>query len=410
MLTLRKIRKETLLIICIYLFVFEFAFTSISSIFGYWDEFYALLAFPLSFLYLNRKIKLENFILLLTLVLFIIVTLCGNVLYKYQSTPYILLDILSHIKFPLSILSTVYLFNGINVHNTLNTVKRQCYYIIDILFLLLVINYVVKIFPVYEIRFGLPAQQLFFGHPTALSAVSFFLLMLITLQYEGKSNEKFHIIILLLIILATLRIKAIVASVIYIYLYFRIIVFKRKFSLWSIIFIGIVAIMFGWNQINFYFLDVKSTQTARGALTYISTKVAKDKFPLGGGFGTFGSAASGTSYSPLYSLYGISHIWGLNRSNPCFVSDTFWPMILGQSGYSGLIIYILFLIGLLKKCVWDLRKNSTLYGVSLAIFLFLLISSTSESGFVNPSAVSFGFVLGLIILLYQQEEEVLSDL
>ncbi|HEM3616860.1 TPA: hypothetical protein U1C21_001419 [Streptococcus suis] len=267
-----------------------------------------------------------------------------------------------------------------------------------------------KIFPVYEIRFGLPAQQLFFGHPTALSAVSFFLLMLITLQYERKSNEKFHIIILLLIILATLRTKAIIAAVIYIYLYFRIIVFKRKLTLWSIIFIGIVAIMFGWSQINFYFLDVKSTQTARGALTYISTKVAKDKFPLGGGFGTFGSAASGTSYSPLYSLYGVSHIWGLNRSNPMFVSDTFWPMILGQSGYSGLIIYILFLIELLKKCVCDLRKNSTLYGVSLAIFLFLLISSTSESGFVNPSAVFFGFVLGLIILLYQQEEEVLSDL
>ncbi|HFU4457880.1 TPA: hypothetical protein ACGPAR_001487, partial [Streptococcus suis] len=50
-----------LLIFVIYLFVFEFALMNVSSVFGYWDEFYAFLAFPIAVIRPQRKISLTNF-------------------------------------------------------------------------------------------------------------------------------------------------------------------------------------------------------------------------------------------------------------------------------------------------------------------------------------------------------------
>lgn len=385
--------------------MFEFPLSSLYPVFGYWDEFYASLAFPLIAINLNNKIKLDNFIIFFVLFLFIAITLFGNILYRYQTISYVLIDLFSHLKFPLSIITTIYLFNGLNFQYSLNKIKRQIFFITDVLFILLIFNYIIPIFPSIEIRFGLPSQQLFFGHPTALASISFFLLMLITLKFDGMKKDNFHIIMLLIIIASTLRVKAIISAFAYVYLYFWIIVLKRKISFRMILTIAIFAIIYGWDQISFYYLDFRSTLTARGALTYTSFQIAKDYFPLGSGFGTFGSAPSGDNYSPLYYLYGISNIWGLSRRDPVFVSDTFWPMILGQSGYLGLVLYILFLIGLFKKFSLRLRGNPGLYATTLGAFSYLLISSTSESAFVNPAAVLLGFVLGLATQLFQEENK-----
>lgn len=398
----KKNNYSILLILFIYLFVFEFALMNVSSVFGYWDEFYAFLALPIALIRPQRKISLTNFVIFLTLIAFIIFTLIGNIKYNYQSASYVMLDIFLHLKFPLSIITTIFLFNKVNIKELMTGVKRQCFYIIDLLFILLIMNYGLHYFPFHEIRFGIPSQQLFFGHPTRLATVSFFLLMLITLKFEGSMKDKIHIAMLLFIVVSTLRTKAILSIFTYVYLYYWIIVLKRELSAFAIAVIGVAAILFGWNQINFYFLDYNATQTARGALTYVSSKIAKSSFPFGSGFGTFGSAPSGDNYSPVYALYGISNVWGLSRVFHNYISDTFWPMILGQSGFLGLSAYIIFLIELFVSFTSRLKDNSLLYGTALAIFSYLLISSTSESAFVNPSAVFLGFVLGIVFLLNQR--------
>lgn len=75
-----------------------------------------------------------------------------------------------------------------------------------------------------------------------------------------------------------------------------------------LLFIPLVVIL-GWDQIQYYF----SVQSFRFCQVSIATKafeIARDMFPLGAGFATFGSYYSGVYYSSVYAAYGLSNING----------------------------------------------------------------------------------------------------
>ena len=147
-------------------------------------------------------------------------------------------------------------------------------------------------------------------------------------------------------------------------------------------------------QFLYYFYSM-GTESARAALTQVSFRIARDYFPLGCGFGTFASAFSNQPYSKVYYLYHIQNVWGISKNYSSFISDTFWPMILGQNGYLGLIFYIVVLV-ILFSFFFELRKyNACSFASALTGILYLLISSTSESAFVNTMAVSLAFLLGV---------------
>jgi len=83
--------------------------------------------------------------------------------------------------------------------------------------------------------------------------------------------------------------------------------------------------------------------TSRSALYYTSMRIARDHFPLGSGFASFGSHASRLDYSPVYREYGLSGLYGLSPMSPFHIADTFWPMVLGQGGVLVLLAYLAFL-------------------------------------------------------------------
>ncbi|WMJ70872.1 hypothetical protein [Stenotrophomonas sp. 24(2023)] len=92
-----------------------------------------------------------------------------------------------------------------------------------------------------------------------------------------------------------------------------------------------------------YYLGQGSEDMARTALTTTSVKIANDSFPLGSGAGTFASAPSyKLGYSDVYRVYGLDRVYGISQETGNFITDVFWPKILGQSGYIGLIAYLLF--------------------------------------------------------------------
>ena len=63
-----------------------------------------------------------------------------------------------------------------------------------------------------------------------------------------------------------------------------------------------------------------------------------DHFPLGAGLGRYASPLSrGDTFSPLYHEYGLDHIWGLTPHYDAYITDTFWPHILGEAGVFALI-------------------------------------------------------------------------
>ena len=78
-----------------------------------------------------------------------------------------------------------------------------------------------------------------------------------------------------------------------------------------------------------------------------------------------------------------------------FISDTFWPMILGQCGFIGFAAFIGALVLFVRR-VLTLRENKSAYAAAVFLLLYLLIASTSESAFANPLAVPFAFWIGFL--------------
>ena len=73
-------------------------------------------------------------------------------------------------------------------------------------------------------------------------------------------------------------------------------------------------------------------------------------------------------------------------------------MIIGQNGYIGLAIYIIIIICLIIIVSKLFRININMYIVGISSLLYLLISSTSESAFVNPLSLPLSFTIGLALI------------
>ena len=85
---------------------------------------------------------------------------------------------------------------------------------------------------------------------------------------------------------------------------------RKKIKVAYIIPICVVAVAICWNQLVFYFT---SDTQARSVLLRFGIMTMVTYFPLGAGFGTFGSDVAATQYSPLYKKYGFNSIYGMRQ-------------------------------------------------------------------------------------------------
>jgi hypothetical protein len=81
-----------------------------------------------------------------------------------------------------------------------------------------------------------------------------------------------------------------------------------------------------------------STPAARDILYRDSVRLADAHFPFGVGLGRYGSDIAGVHYSPIYQQLGYGHVNGLQPGGN-FLTDTFWPAIIGEAGFLGLIAF-----------------------------------------------------------------------
>lgn len=389
-------------ILCIYILVFQNLLQKYISIFQYFDELLALLIFPILILKLLKKnkknhIKLNEIsikIIFLSIALFIIGIL-SNVNSKIQPLNIAIQDAILVFKFIFAYLVSYYLFTYEFIENNKKSIHKHIIFLIYIFFLCTIVNYVFNIWP-GDFRFGIMSNKIFYGSPTYLAAVSIFLLSMYILTNVTNKIQPLEIIMIIIVLLSTLRFKAIGAAIMIIVMSIYIYRSKKRLSLSKIAILGIFLIMISWDQISFYYLS--HDDVARNILTSKSMEIAKDYFPLGTGFGTYGSYISGVYYSSLYYKYDLYKIWGISKNNTSFLSDTFWPMIIGQFGLIGTIIYAMIL-GLIYKNIQKCfdKNNINLYISKMICIAYLLISSTSESAFVNPISIPLALIIGIQI-------------
>ncbi|MCG8333037.1 MAG: hypothetical protein MJE63_00865 [Proteobacteria bacterium] len=297
--------------------------------------------------------------------------------------------------------------------------------VLQLLFLIVVVGGAIDIFfaqiyrPIIssyrtDVRFGITYISGFFWHPSSQAILASLLIIYYSAfkkySEEPKSlNDKIRITALFLFVIGATRIKQIIALILALGV--------RKISIRGLI-VGIVlAVGLFWgyktflpNHYNRYLGYIDIDKNARQALTITSIKIATDYFPLGTGFGTFASPVSRDYYSPVYDQYMISNVWGLSRTMGSFICDTFWPMVLGETGFLGLLLYLLFWTLIVLE-VAKKRRNNYISEFFTMYFIFIFTTSLATSALLNKEGYVLFAVAGYLLNpIHQKAKQELENL
>jgi hypothetical protein len=176
-------------------------------------------------------------------------------------------------------------------------------------------------------------------------------------------------------------------------LLFLLFVFRQKIGAhkigFSILFFIVLGILtyYSFYKFSSYFLNESAP---RFLLMYYAFQGSVNNFPFGYGLSLYGSSIALKYYSPLYYEFGFQYTWEMRVGSP-YLNDSFFPSLLGEFGFLGLICYFC-LISYLFNAYFHHNKRILHFG--FFCLLFLLISSFT-SGFLNSS---FGVIF--ISVLY----------
>lgn len=250
-------------------------------------------------------------------------------------------------------------------------------------------------------RYGIRSFHFIFDMEHQFMAVYMFIFAVLVCNTRMKHGTKvlFYIMAMISMILTT-KAPPILFSIIFVGLsfYFRK---HKKLSTWIIIIGIIMVIIVGQYQIHEYLLNEDSP---RHLFIKYAIKTANNYFPFGSGFATYGSDQAARVYSRLYYQYGFNKLNGMNPDNPAFLSDTFWPMAIGQFGWVGSILYAIVYLRVfltLNNDKFSNEKRAFVY----ACYLQYMIHAIG-SAILSSSAGMIGFMgLALVTELDESQEK-----
>lgn len=169
------------------------------------------------------------------------------------------------------------------------------------------------------------------------------------------------------------------------YFYFNI---KFRFAVLPLIVFTIFFVYIYYDKIIMYFF---SDDTARSVLYLNSIKISLLYFPFGVGLSLYGTAIAGQYYSPLYRELNFMSIWGLEE-NGSFLTDAYYPGILGEFGFIGFLLF-LFMLLLLTFTFYRKNDKNSLFFVFCLIIPLLALN-------VSFNLINNKVTLLLFVLLY----------
>ena len=380
---------------------------------NYWDELSAFLVvcWGAYDYWRNPKIEkheLANWIFLAALV---VIGALGNLFHPglQESTVAIIKDVVALCKFPaIFFVLQRKVFSSEQQKETLTSIAKVSRWILVLTLFAVVIGRFVDLgFYTDDIRI-LPSCTFIFTNPTFFIS-SYVMIAAVLIAESINKNRTFLLLDCLLIFLAQ-RSKG------YIFIAFLVIILilgekwitkilniflgsdKEKVNplrvIVAVIVLGLMFYVVGKPRLErFLALGLASV---RVALHVVGIRILGDYFPLGSGFGTFGSYLSGEYYSNIYALYGIDRVWGMSKDFYSFISDVFWPYIYGQFGLFGLLIYLKLIIGIFFRQFRSGIADSSRIAM-VTVWIYALIASTSEAYFTNTTGVQMALILGLFI-------------
>ncbi len=161
---------------------------------------------------------------------------------------------------------------------------------------------------------------------------------------------------------------------------------KKKIKIWQFVPLALILFFVAFSDIKGYLFN----QTApRALLIKYGFETAKNYFPLGSGFATYGSEMAARYYSPLYVKYKFNSIWSLSAENVgvnSTLKDVYAGMIMGQFGFIGFIIFALILYSMFRTLNGTITNNRV-KAISLAAFFTICVTmmvSANSTTLIGP--------------------------
>ena len=216
----------------------------------------------------------------------------------------------------------------------------------------------------------------------------------------------YRVCMLLMILMLALsgKEKSYGAILIFAVLYYLIVHKKVQTKLRYILYMAVPVALLAWDKIYFYYVEGHG-HYAKSIMTSTAFQIAKDYFPIGTGFGTFGSTYAAKFYSPVYHLYGIADNAQLGEHTRMYLTDVFWPILLGENGILGTMIYCGLILVLFFRIQRVFYYNKTKYFLLIYMLVFMMMTTFSEAGFMQPMVMVYAFVMGALLEEYEGKRE-----
>lgn len=344
------------------------------------DEILAFILLPL--LVLKLKVNRENRIFIYSILIFLLVGLVSSIL-SDVTQPMLakILDFISFIKLPIVFLYFRYIFSDSYARKFISSLLSLSKLLVSISFVFAIANLFIDFGMSYDFRYGLRSFEFFYHNPGTFVALMTVCFAIINLESRKNFVYKLLIIINLLLTLRTVAFGIVVLILFLPYL------LMNQLKIRSILLILPMIVIAGYGAIENYFIG---QVTPRSLLLKNSLIVAQRYFPMGAGFGTYGSNAAKVYYSPLYYEFNFNYVWGLSPQFGHILNDNFWPMIVAQFGVIGLTFYMVFL-GAMTKDLFSRNMNKDWVISGTTLISFLLLSSMGANVITG--------VLGVLIII-----------
>ncbi|GAA1944268.1 hypothetical protein GCM10009776_02560 [Microbacterium deminutum] len=143
--------------------------------------------------------------------------------------------------------------------------------------------------------------------------------------------------------------------------------------------------------------------SARSRLTAGGWQIASNYFPLGVGFGRYGSATAADYYSPEYTKLGFDGIYGIGSGPEMgkYLNDTQWPALLGETGWLGTVAFVIGALLALRILLIRVSPDEPaivrwIRFSGVCWFTLIMLDSVAAPAFTSPPSYLFLFAASAI--------------
>ena len=366
---------------------------TIEGYLSYYDELFVLgyLIYAISF-YLKSFLINHKWIILCILILYLL-GLSSNLYSNYTySTFSILVDLFTGFKQFLifMIMSTI-----VTKRDKRDFIKSlvwisKPYLVLACLFALL--SQFVDLGMTNDVRYGIKSFAFLSGNNSG-----FGITIILCLLILAASNIRI-ITFFIYLLIAGVSLLLTTKGVIYSFFTFIIVIYlfsgKKKLRKRDFVLLISSLILVSSFQLKEYLLNYDSPRMLMILSAY---DIAEDNFPLGSGFASFGGDQARINYSPVYMKYGFNNIYGLSKQKDMFLNDNYLGMILAQTGYFGLLLYLILLYNIFHIINKDVELAFRLKNLMISALLMTYVSSIATGIIKTPNGVLIFAVLGILI-------------